>query len=73
MFEYIKLWWRLRRINKNLLKQVKQAVVENEQYTENGVKEWIEKNEFGLTHEDLQAQCMSSVKHSNSVIKEVTI
>ena len=73
MFEYIKLWWRVRKINRQWLKQVEETVVEQERYTEESVKAWLETNDFGLNHSDLQAQCMSSVKHSNSVIKEVKI
>ena len=73
MFEYIKLWWKVRKATKAWIKQLEETVVEQERYTEENVKAWLEKNDFGLTHSDLQAQCMSSVKKSNSVIKEVKI
>ena len=73
MFKTIKMWWKIRKLNRALLKQAKTEAHQEEVYTAERVKHWVENNEFGLTKEDLQAACMSSIPkaHQHHVDKEI--
>ena len=61
IFETIKFWWRIKKANRKLLKQVKEADKTPYTTTPEDVENWIKNNPFGVTREDLNVSHMMQV------------
>lgn len=58
IIETIKFWWRIKKANHKLLKQVKMADRTPYETTPEDVENWIRTNPFGVTREDLNVSHM---------------
>lgn len=56
IFETIKFWWRVKKYNRKLLKQAKEADRTPYETTKEDVDEWFEKNPFKITREELSVR-----------------
>jgi hypothetical protein len=76
MFKQLKRWWKLKKMAKAIWKQVereKKRDAEHAKYTEERVKEWLEKNEFGLRLKDLNSHCVERVtRRTKNIEKYIT-
>jgi len=61
IFEMIKFWWRVKKANRRLLKQVKVADRTPHVPTQEDIDRWIRTNPFGITREDLNVSHMTQV------------
>ena len=60
-FETIKFWWRVKKANRRLLKQVQTADRTPHVITKEDIDRWIRTNPFGITREDLNVSHMTQV------------
>jgi hypothetical protein len=60
-FETIRFWWRVKKANRKLLKQVKEADRTPYVTTAEDIEHWIRTNPFGVTREDLNVSHMTRV------------
>lgn len=58
IFETIKFWWRVKKYNRKLLKQAKEADRTPYETTKEDVDKWFESNPFELDRELLNSHCM---------------
>jgi hypothetical protein len=56
IFESIKFWWRVKKYNRKLLKQAREADRTPYETTKEDVDEWFEKNPFNITREELRVR-----------------
>jgi hypothetical protein len=56
IFETIKFWWRVKKYNRHLLKQAKEADRTPYATTKEDVDKWFETNPFKITREELTAR-----------------
>ena len=56
IFETIRFWWRVKKYNRKLLRQAKEADRTPYVTTKEDVDAWIANNPFGLTREDLNVR-----------------
>ena len=72
MFKKLKRWWKVKKLNKALLKQ---ATLDKDlpPYGYDRVSDWLEKNEFNLRLQELQGHCISQTpkRMTRSVDKEI--
>ena len=61
IFETIKFWWRVKKYNRKLLKQAKEADRTPYETTKEDVEEWIKTNPFGVTREQLNVSHITQV------------
>ena len=61
IIETIKFWWKIKKANRKLLKQVKEAGRTPYKTTPEDVERWIRINPFGITREDLSVSNMTKV------------
>ena len=61
IFESIKFWWRIKKTNRKLIKQAKEADRTPYVTTIEDVENWIRTNPFGVTREDLNVSHMMQV------------
>jgi|Laugrespbdmm15dd_1035085.scaffolds.fasta_scaffold192912_2 hypothetical protein len=61
IIETIKFWWKIKKANRKLLKQVKEADRTPYETTPEDVERWIRINPFGITREDLNVSHMTQV------------
>lgn len=61
IFETIKFWWRIKKANRKLIKQAKEADRTPYVTTIEDVENWIRTNPFGVTREDLNVSHMMQV------------
>jgi hypothetical protein len=61
IIELAKFWWRVKKANRKLLKQAKQADRTLYVTTKEDVDKWIATNPFGITREDLNVSHMTRV------------
>ena len=61
IFETIKFWWRVKRYNRRLMKQAKQADRTPYATTKEDIDSWIKTNPFGVTREELNVSHMTRV------------
>jgi hypothetical protein len=80
MVKWIKTWWKVKKAKRALWKQVaiEQARDEEKRLyikmrAAELAQEWLERNEFGLKQEDLNARCMSAAPklQTKHVYKEI--
>ena len=64
MFKKLKRWWKVKKLNKALLKQ---ATLDKDlpQYGYDRVSDWLEKNEFNLRLEELNTHSITRIKSAN--------
>jgi hypothetical protein len=72
MFKKIKRWWKIKKLNRALLKQAK-LDKDLPPYGYERVSDWLEKNEFNLKLQELQGHCMSQMPRirTKSINKEI--
>ena len=61
IIETVKFWWKVKKANRKLLKQVKEADRTPHETTIEDVENWIKTNPFGITREDLNVSHMTQV------------
>jgi hypothetical protein len=61
IIEMIKFWWRVKKANYKLLKQVKAADKTPYETTKEDIDRWIRTNPFGITREELNVSHMTRV------------
>lgn len=73
IFEFIKFWWRVKKYNRKLLKQAKEADRTPYVTTKADVDEWFEKNPFKITREELNHRIVTyvPVKRSVHIFKDI--
>lgn len=70
---FFQLWWKVKKFNRGMIKLAKTTTLEPEIYSVDGVRAWKDANWFGITDEELNARCMSSVppRRVANVFKEI--
>ena len=65
MFKKLKRWWKVRKLNRSLLRQ---AELDRDlpPYGYERVSDWIQSNEFGLTQKNLSTHCVSRVEKNRA-------
>jgi hypothetical protein len=61
IIETIKFWWKVKKANRKILKQVKMADRTPYETTPEDVENWIKTNPFGITREELNVSHMERV------------
>jgi len=61
IIETIKFWWKVKKANRKILKQVKMADRTPYETTPEDVENWIKTNPFGITREELNVSHMEQV------------
>ncbi len=61
IFETIKFWWRVKKYNRKLLKQAKEADRTPYVTTKEDIDQWVKTNPFSITREDLNVNHMVQV------------
>jgi hypothetical protein len=61
IIETIKFWWRVKKANRKILKQVEMADRTPYETTIEDVEKWIKTNPFGVTRDDLNVSHMMQV------------
>ena len=73
LLETVKFWWAVKKYNRRLLKQAKEADKTPYDTTKEDVDEWFEKNPFKITREELSVRKYKLVpeKRPVNIIKEI--
>ena len=61
IIETVKFWWKVKKANRKLLEQAKEADRTTYETTTEDVENWIKTNPFGVTREDLNVSHMTQV------------
>jgi hypothetical protein len=58
IIETVKFWWKVKKANRKLLKQAKEADKTPVEPTQEDIDKWIKTNPFGITREELNVSHM---------------
>lgn len=61
IFDTIKFWWKVKKANRKLLRQVKEADRTPYETTAEDIDRWIRINPFGITRDDLNRSHVTQV------------
>ena len=67
IFETIKFWWQVKKYNRRLLKQAREADKTPYETTKEDVDKWFEANPFELDRKLLNSHCMEPAPKSRAV------